>query len=340
MRLLLSKDSLQQLFSYLFNENKCKSLKSLSVKAGIKFNTLQKWKYGQRYIPGTIIPSKLKEQLIVLDKQPENWGRIKGGQKTYKVLLNKYGIAEIKRRQAKGGKVSSILRQKKDKLLELDLNNTLFLEFYGALLGDGWMSKLHYKGKVTYLIGISGNARLDREFFYYLKKNIKTLFNRNAYLKERPKYNSIELNFSHKELLKKMNEELHFPVGEKLNLEINPKIYGSGFEKVRHVIRGIFDTDGSFYFDKTPVGKPYPCINITMKAPVLIKQLADMLLKQGFRLYHDKSRTPIEQIRIKGVKQLTKWMREIGSQNLRHLNKYAPVAQSGAEMRTNRAAGS
>jgi hypothetical protein len=74
-----------------------------------------------------------------------------------------------------------------------------------------------------------------------------------------------------------MNRGLNFPIGKKVNLKIHNKVYDGGFDKVKHVIRGILDTDGCIIIDKTPAGKPYPCISIKMKAPILIKQMADIL---------------------------------------------------------------
>ena len=328
MRFLLSKNSRIVLFNFLIETNNCDSLKRLAIKLKLPFKTIQNWKYcNKRYIPENIIPEKIKTKLEILDKQEDNWGKIKGGKETYKVLIQKYGSEEIRKRQINGGRKSSKIKQENQIPINLDIENPLFLEFYGVLLGDGWLSKLKWKNKIIHLIGISGNAKLDREFFSYIQKNIKTLFDRNAYLKERPKYNSIELNFSHKLLLKKINEELGFPVGEKVNLSINRKIYNQGYEKMKYVIRGIFDTDGCVYFDKTPVGRPYPCIGITMKAPILMRQISEMLLKQGFKLRHEMYRYPIIQIRLKGTKQLTKWINEIGSSNPRNLNKLALVAQ-------------
>ena len=118
-----------------------------------------------------------------------------------------------------------------------------------------------------------------------------------------------------------------FPLGRKIELKINKNIYNLGYNKIKNVIRGIFDTDGSFYLDKTPSGNPYPCISIQMKSPILIKQLNDILLEQGFKVIYRKNK---DMITLKGRKQINKWMKEIGSSNQRHLNKInALVAQSG-----------
>ena len=329
MRLLLSKESRKILFNYLSEKYDSNNIFELSKKLGISKGSLSEWKYNnERYIPNRLIPLEILNELKILDKQPDNWGRVKGGKRTYEVLINKYGIEEIRRRQSAGG-----MRTKLKFLdtFQIDIKDLLFLEFYGILLGDGCLSRYKYKNKVFYTIVLSGHRKLDKNFFLYIKNNIKKLFNRKAYIREYPLQNSILMSFSHKLLLNAMSEQLIFPVGKKVDLRINNQIYNLGFEYVKYVIRGIFDTDGSFYLDKTPVGHPYPCISIQMKAPILIKQLNDILIKQGFKVTYREYKNMIT---LKGNKQLSKWMEEIGSSNKKHLDRVndykkqnAPVVQ-------------
>ena len=326
MRLLLSKKSRKELVHYLMNINNCKSIKNLSFKLGIPFTTFQDWIYDEtRYLPEKIIPNKLLNNLEIIDKKEDNWGKIKGGQKTYRLIVKKYGIKEINRRRSIGGKKSiGKVRVKCNNDLP-NIHDPLFLEFYGVLLGDGWIGEYNHKNKIIRMFGISGDSKLDRNFFLYMKKNISKLFDRRAYFKEKSKFNTIELQFSHMALFQFFIDNLKFPLGRKINLRIDENIYGLGYEKTRHVIRGIFDTDGSFYLDKTSSGQPYPCISIQMNSPLLINQLNDLLLKEGFKLTYRENKNMIT---LKGRRQLNKWMKEIGSSNPRHLNKIkALVAQ-------------
>ncbi|MBS3078650.1 hypothetical protein J4218_00860 [Candidatus Pacearchaeota archaeon] len=213
MRVLLDKDSRIYLFNYLKNKTNCYNLSNLSKLMSIPSSTLGEWRYNpKRYLPEKFIPVEITSHLKIIDKQEDSWGKKKGGKKTYKILIKKYGLKEISKRQSNGGKKS---KRDYNEFILPDIKNSLFLEFYGVLLGDGWISKLKYKNKITYLIGISGHYSLDRDFFLYLKNNILNLFNRRAYLKDRPKYNSIELNFAHKSFLNYLNTELGFPIGKK-----------------------------------------------------------------------------------------------------------------------------
>lgn len=330
MRILLKKSSKEKLFNYLIEKNNCNSLKEFSNKLNIPYKTVQSWRYEpNRYIPEKIIPHDLYGNLEILDRQEDNWGKIKGGKETYKIILNKYGKKELDRRRENANKKPKSYHPRKDSFISIDISDPNFLEFYGSLLGDGWLSKLKYKEKKLYIVGISGNRKLDLDYFLYLRKIIYGLINRTVYIKDRPKAGSIEIYFNHKSLVNFLSKELNFPIGPKIDLEINPKIYDTGFSHMKYVIRGILDTDGCFYFDKTPKGDPYPCIGICMKAPKLIKQVYDLLIEQGYKVQHNKSRSPSEQLILKGRKQINKWMKEIGSSNKRNLDKFARVVQFG-----------
>lgn len=339
MKILLTKESKKELLRDMKNRNNSKSIFDLAKQLRISKNTLDNWFYNpKRYIPEKIIPPELLKKLKIVDKQEDNWGKVKGGKKTYKVILEKYGINEIKRRQSLGGKKSVLQKRKKEEEFDLDINDPLFLEFYGILIGDGWIGEYSFKNKKTRLIGISGHYSLDRDFFMYCKKNIKQLFNRKAYFKEKPKTNSIELQMSHKGLFNFLSKQLNFPIGKKgAGLKIHEDLIALDFDKLKHVIRGIFDTDGCFYLDKTPVGLPYPCISIKMKAPLLIKQIYSILKNQGFKvIYKEYSNEKGGQSRItlKGKKQLSKWINHIGSSNQKHLNKINKLSWRNLDIAT------
>ena len=196
------------------------------------------------------------------------------------------------------------------------INNDLFLEFYGTLIGDGWLGKYIYKNKINHIVGVSGHSVLDREYFNYCRGIIFDLFERNISIKEKPK-NTIELYLVHKSLLKFLNEELSFPIGKKLGkLAISDKIIKLGDEKLKHAVGGIFDTDGSFFMDRV-YKYLYPNIEIEMLAPDLLDQIESFLRRNNFKPQRRPNR-----IRLKGIKQVKNWMNYIGSNNTKHFNKY------------------
>ena len=219
----------------------------------------------------------------------------------------------------------------KNPRLAINFKDKLFMEFYGALLGDGWMSayKCGKLKKRRWVIGLSGHINLDKDYVIRIKNIIQKLFNRKGYVKYKPECNGIELNVGHKELINLLNKKLKFPIGVKKNLKIYNKFLND-WNLTKYIIRGIFDTDGCFYLDKTPVGRPYPCISIQMKEPILLNQIYKVLKNKGFKIVYKKNKNGIDRITLKGRKQLDKWMSEIGSSNSKHLNKIkALVAQPG-----------
>lgn len=326
MRYLISRESKKYLFENLKKIHSVNSLKLLAGSIGYSKKTLQDWIYNEkRYIPKEILPENLASKIDILKKVPENWGRSLGGKKAYSKVLEKYGEAEMERRRSNGGKTAS--KNQFGEGLKISSENKFFLEFYGVLLGDGWLGRYRHKNKVASIIGVSGHCHEDRNYFNHLVSRIKEVFGRNPYLKNKERYNAIELHFSHKCLFDYLSNNLCFPVGRKRNLKISEKIYRKNFSSLRRVLRGIFDTDGSFYFDKTPAGNPYPCISIQMKSPKLVNQIHEILVQNNFKPVLRKEKCMVT---LKGSKQMIKWSKEIGSSNPKHFNKmkyYARVAQ-------------
>lgn len=233
MRVLLAKESKIRLLEYLKKVNNCNSITSLSKKLKIS----KDWFYKEhRYMPENVIPKELINKLKIIDKKSDKWGQIKGG----KISLSKRNDVS-------------------EKKFRIDINNPLFLEFYGTLLGDGWLSHLlyNYKEKRSlWWVGISGHAKLDRSHLIFIKEIIIKLFDRKVTTKINEASNSMELIFCHRPLILFMNKEFKFPIGKKINLIIKEDILNN-WNKIKYVIRGIFDTDGCFYLDKTPVGNDY-----------------------------------------------------------------------------------
>jgi hypothetical protein len=319
MRFILSKESKKELLRLLKIKYDSKSLNELSKKINIPKETLNSWFYiKDRTLPDQIIPKDLLKKIKVEKRKENNWWRSKGGRVSYLNTINKYGVEEIKRRQSLGGKRGAKTKERIEKEnFFIDIKDPLFLEFYGALLGDGWISKNN--GKNKWILGVCGNLSLDKEFILNIQRNIKKLFNREGYLSERPKNNVIQFVFGHRILFKFITEELNFPIGKKKNLRLDKKIINLGESSLSHVLRGIFDTDGSFFLGRNRKGVPYyPIISIHMNSPILIKQIGEILSKREFRVNYSDHGT---MIRLNGKEHLLKWMNEIGSSNKKHLDK-------------------
>jgi len=208
---------------------------------------------------------------------------------------------------------------KKSLRLKVDFKNKLFLEFYGALLGNGWLSayKCGKLKKRRWIIGFSGDIKKDREYIKRINKIVKRLFKREGYIKYKPKYGGIELNIGHKELIHLLNRKLNFPIGLKKNLKIDNKLL-KDWNSTKYIIRGLFDTDGGLFFDKDKrYKKIYPIVDITTTSKALIKQLVSILKKHDFKVIEN-----YKGVRMKGESQMKRWFKEIQPKNSRHVIKY------------------
>jgi len=79
-------------------------------------------------------------------------------------------------------------------------------------------------------------------------------------------------------------KSLGLPVGSKINVKIPKRFLKK--KLVRHVLRGLFDTDGNLYFDvnrsaKERVNK-FPIIYLTSTSEKLILQVFDILISRGY----------------------------------------------------------
>jgi hypothetical protein len=325
MRLSLSQESKKKLFLLLKEKNECNSIGELSSKLKISKKTLQGWFYlKNKTIPEEIVDKDISNEIEIIERKERNWGQVYGGRIGHSRLLEKYGKEGVKKINSKGGLNAYNTKIAREKPFVVNLSDPIFLEFYGSLMGDGWLSNYVAGGKRVWIIGLCGHLVLDREYLSYCIANFERLFNRKGCIQEKHKTNAIQVCFKHKLLLKYLNEKLNFPIGKKRNLEIHSSIYKQGYDKVKYTIRGIFDTDGSFYLEKSKLNS-LPRISIHMEAPVLIKQIGDILLKRGFKLSYSNNGT---QLKLSGKIQLDKWMNEIGSSNPKHLNKITKFLQN------------
>ncbi len=126
-------------------------------------------------------------------------------------------------------------------------------------------------------------------------------------------------------------ESLGITVGSKIRTKI-PEIFLSK-KLIKHVIRGIFDTDGNLYFDKNrtaknPINK-VPIIKLSSTSNILIEQVFNELVKLG---YHPRKKKPYKGKRDKNQnhilliyrkKDVKRYIEEdIGFNNLKHQVKW------------------
>lgn len=215
----------------------------------------------------------------------------------------------------------------------LPLTDSRFLEFYGILLGDGWISRFkakHHRDYNLHWIGITGNIHEEDYLLNHVIELIRSVSDSKIMIKRRTNDNALELVFNDKWLALALNEELFFPIGLKHDLMVRPDIL-SDWTRLKHVLRGLFDTDGTIYFDRAKgYARPYPIVELNMNEPKLIKQIITQLKKQRYHVTVSRNRS---RLRLKGFSQVNRWFTEVKPYNNKHLIKYvkyvAPVAQLG-----------
>ena len=286
-------------------------------------STFKGWLYEDNLLPENVYLRLVKLQpslegysRFVLEKRPNNWGRVLGGQRSIVSIKAKYGESELRRRQSNGGKksISNKLARIR-KRMPPDCHE--LFEFLGAMVGDGWIGI--YGGRKQ--VNICGNLRDEKQYMEHLRGLIRFLFGVSSHLKFRPKENVFYLMMNSSVIFDFFREKFDFPAGSKD--KFNTSKFPASWEYQKDVIRGIFDTDGSIYFDKSNKYKyPYPIIDITSKNSELLSWLEDCLKRNGFPVFSGR-RT----VRLKGRKNIEKWFGEINPSNQKHWRRLLSDAQ-------------
>ena len=205
-------------------------------------------------------------------------------------------------------------------------------ELLGIHIGDGCISKNERYSE--YYLG--GDITEEREYHdnwvgpLFNKKIMKPFFNKKVNYKEHPKVGIYGFHIFNKELVK-LFEELGIKSGSKINMGI-PQYIMKDESLSRRFLRGLFDTDGSIYFNKNktasnPINNQ-PVIKLGTVSNILIKDLFKLLnklglhprLKKPYKGKRNKNRVYeiviyrradikffIEDIEFKNPKHHTKW---------------------------------
>ena len=307
---------------FFYEARRGKSLRQLALQLDAPYSSLKSWARGGRTIPEGIF-----RKLVALSNRPvywekaavfkaSDWGRSKGGKTRFSRMSRK--SIEKAMSKVRESRSSSNIRSP-------PLNERL-CELYGALMGDGCLSRYRVAdGYERYEIIITGDKELDTEYHEYLAGLMKELFGLSPYIYKRKDSRSRKLSVKNRKLFE-FFVSLGFPVGNKGNSLAIPKRFVSlPWEQLRCIIRGIFDTDGCITAKKNEKYR-YPYIIISSKSKPLTKQLHQILRSRGYPCYIKKNE---KELRIKGIRNTVKWMGDIGSSNTRHLKKYSYWKKNG-----------
>ena len=196
--------------------------------------------------------------------------------------------------------------------------NAVLCEFYGILMGDGCISAYITADKIKRQdTVISGDKRYEEQYYLYIKMILEKNFGVNSHVKKYERNNSIHLIIRNKQFSHFLIRQ-GFPVGEKYaHLTVPEQFINLEWHMLKYLIRGLFDTDGTIFARKDE-GYRYPHLGVSTKSSKLRNQLYEILRNRDYPVCFNGT----DNLFLKGIKNVNRWMEDIGSSNPKHLFKY------------------
>lgn len=197
-------------------------------------------------------------------------------------------------------------------------------ELIGIILGDG--SLKHYPTKRVYDLEIVGDAKDDQEYFSKISDLLFKLTNKEPKILVRKEKlgNSLRLHLYSKKFVEYLINDIGITNKNKTFTGEIPKQY-LNWKFSKHIIRGLFETDGSIYFSKSKKIKypSYPRIEIKTSSKKLASQTFKILKQKAFKIRISSSKTDrTKRLLLSGPEMLEKWVLEIGFSSMKKYSKY------------------
>jgi hypothetical protein len=207
--------------------------------------------------------------------------------------------------RVKGGKIAGLKNKKGTPKVVINIPtiSTKLTEFIGILLGDGSISKTNYS------IEIILNSTDEIPYSNYISNLIYQLF------KIKPKKillrnkNALKLRVNSKNLFNFL-VNLNIPIG--MSKKKIPDWIFKNKKLLAATIRGLFDTDGSVYLSSR-----WCVLNFVSNSNMLRKQFKSCLKEFGIPTFISQNH-----INATSLWKIKKFMKEIGSSNLKHIIKF------------------
>lgn len=260
---------------------------------------------------------------------PEYWGAKKfsriGGLKRYK-LYGDFGTSEGRR---KGGVATQkLFRSDPAYAKRLGVNikkeikkpglTTQLAELIGIILGDGGIS--------DYQVTLTFNKETDKEYSIYARRLIEKLFSISSSVMVRPSYNVRVIVVSSKSLVEFL-ESKGLKRGNKVKNKVNIPEWILNNRNYRiSCLRGLLDTDGSFYSYKHSVFNKKYC-----NSALCFTNYSRPLLKSAQNILRDLGFTPImssKRLYLHKRDEINRYFKEIGTHNPKHLKRYRDYLSS------------
>ncbi|MBU2639589.1 MAG: hypothetical protein KKG75_02655 [Nanoarchaeota archaeon] len=306
-------------FRKVLLSNRFKHWKECQNKFGISKTTLERYRNGELTLPSTIYENlirNLEDKEFFnkkIMKKDSNWGRIKGGINSYKKNKKLFDSGRIK-----GLKKMNRYNPKFD--IYMPLSKEL-CEIIGLIIGDGFTNKYGSH----YLTQFTGHTNEENYYKKIIIPYMESLFNLKHHFKKEKECNAVRISYYSKTLFHMLTERFKLKKGRNSYSVIIPKeIINSKDEFLLATVRGIFDAEGSVYFDKRKIyKKPYPILEVHLNNSHLIQQLNQIIKRKNIKTY---VRDNNSRLYILGHKEVKKFVRLIGFSNNKHIRKLSPLS--------------
>lgn len=235
-----------------------------------------------------------------------------------------YGNPGTPEGRSKGGKKSATLfrenpsfAKKRGFIIRKDIKYPTrcaeLAEFIGILLGDGGVPGTHQ-------FTISFNNKTDREYADYISSILRRLFSVDCHIHNRKNSNGADIVVNSSNLIDFLMKN-GIVKGNKVKNQVSvPAWINTGPEYQVSCLRGLIDTDGSFYLHKYKSnGKTYTYLKLgfTNCSKPLLKFVFEVLNKLKYKVFLSG-----DNLSIGSQFEVKRYFREIGSHNPKHLNRF------------------
>lgn len=217
-----------------------------------------------------------------------------------------------------GIKIKKIIHKPKD--------SSDLAEFIGILLGDG--------GLTEYYATVSLNRETDKEYSLYVQKLIRKLFGiLSSIISGKSKNDKADRIVVYSKDLIEFLLDKGLDTGNKMHNKVNiPYWIKEKKEFKKACVRGLIDTDGSFYSYKHKVNnKVYSnfAMCFTSYSTLLLNSVHNILKELNFRPSKNDKRLYLHR-----KKDIESYINVVGSHNPKHINKYKKERYGSGHNRT------
>ena len=296
----------------------------------VQVRMLRGWRSGEFTLP-LVVSRKIEKKFgiklpghTLLNRYWHNKKAAKKGALKRYALYGNPGTSGGRRRGGINSLTSNKLRSTNFqylKTIKIPKDSEELSELIGIMIGNG--------GITNFQVRVSLNKTDDNKYLPHVCSLFKKLFHTTPTVFHRK--STSEIQVSRKALVDFLGSK-GLPKGNKISQEIDiPEWIKADRNFSCACLRGIFDTDGSVYFDKHSKGK-YSSINlaITSASGKLLYSIYELLARETFTPTVSSRRS----IRLRQGEQIKLFFDKIRSHNPKHLTERYPSGRTGTVSKT------